>query len=164
MNTGRKVITGVLVAAMALTALLVGTVSADDEDITPGPQDSILARVAELLNIDQDDLEAAFTQAREEQREERQAEMEAAREAQMQKLVDQGIITQKQADEWNEWMESRPEVGQQLQEWLQARPDMGEDFPFGDGRGMRMAGRMPRGGMMGGMGPFGRYCPAQSEN
>ena len=161
MNTRRKVIAGVLVATMAVTGLLVGTVSADDED-SDSPRNTLMARVAELLDIDQDDLEDAFQQALEEQRDERQAEREAARATRMQELIDEGVITQEQADAWNEWLESRPAVGQELQEWLEARPDMGDDFPLDGGRGMRMAGRMLRGGMMDGMARFGQFCPTES--
>ncbi len=163
MTTRRKIIAGVLVATMAVTGLLVGTVSADDEDST-SPRDTLLARVAEILDIDQDDLEDAFQQALEEQREERQAEMQAAREARMQELIDEGVITQEQADAWDEWLESRPAVGDELREWLEARPDMGDEFPLREGlRGMRPGGVM-RGGGMGAFGGFGGPgCPTESE-
>jgi len=151
---------------MAVTGLLVGTVSADDEN-GESPRDTLMARVAELLNIDQDDLEDAFTQALEEQREQRQEEMQAARDARMQELIDQGVITQEQADEWNEWLESRPAVGDELREWLEARPDMGDEFPLREGlRGMRPGGMMRGGGIggFGGMAGFGGLgCPTESE-
>jgi len=99
MTTRRKIIAGALVATMAVTGLIVGTVSADDED-RDGPVNSLLARVAEILDIDQDDLEDAFRQALEEQREQRQDEMQAARDARMQELIDQGVLTEEQSEEW----------------------------------------------------------------
>jgi len=161
MTTRRKIIAGALVATMAVTGLIVGTVSADDED-RDGPVNSLLARVAEILDIDQDDLEDAFRQALEEQREQRQDEMQAARDARMQELIDQGVLTEEQSEEWQEWLESRPDNREEMQEWLESRPDMGDAFPFAQGRGMRPGGMMRGGGMraFGAAGGFG--CPTES--
>ena len=161
MTNRRKIIAGILVATMAVTGLLVGTVSADDE-ASGTPRDTLMARVAELLGVDQGDLETAFTQAREEQREQRQEEMQAARDARMQELIDQGVLTQEQVDDWNEWLESRPDNSEAMQEWLESRPDMGDAFPFAGGRGgMRPGGLMMRGGGLAGFGGLG--CPTESE-
>ena len=78
MKTRKKLLIGVLVATMALTGVLVGTVSADEE--TNGNQrGDLMARVAEILGIDQDEVESAFKQATEEQREQHMDDMEAAR-------------------------------------------------------------------------------------
>ncbi|MCK9357482.1 MAG: hypothetical protein M0R22_10150 [Dehalococcoidia bacterium] len=163
MTNRRKIIAGILVATMAVTGLLVGTVSADDED-SGTPRDTLMARVAELLGVDQGDLETAFTQAREEQREQRQEEMQAARDARMQELIDQGVLTQEQVDDWNEWLESRPDNSEAMQEWLESRPDMGDALPFAEGRGGRFGGAMMRGGGMAGFGGFGGLgCPTESE-
>jgi len=165
MTNRRKIIAGILVATMALTGLLVGTVSADDEANGANPRDTLMARVAELLDIDQDDLEAAFTQALGEQREQRQEKMQAARDTRLQALIDEGVLTQEQVDAWGEWLESRPDNSDEIKEWMESRPDMGDAFPFAGGRGgMRPGGQMMRGGGMGGFGGFGEAdCPTESE-
>ena len=156
MTKRKKLLIGVLVATMALTGVLVGTVSADTQD-GGNPRSALMARVAEILGIDQADVEGAFEQAMGEQREQREAEMKAAREERIQALIDEGIVTREQVDEWEAWMEARPDNSEEMQEWMESRPDFGEGFPMKDrGRGM-MPGKMgPRGMMPGG---FGGRCP-----
>jgi hypothetical protein len=162
MTKKRKLLIGVLVGTMALTGVLIGTVSADNE--RNGSQgDTILARVAEILGIDQADVENAFQQAMEEERAQRQSEMEAAREARIQELIDEGVVTQEQVDEWEAWLESRPDNREAMQEWFESRPDLGDALPFFDGgRGFMPGGRdmMPGAGLRGRM-PGGQFkgCP-----
>ncbi len=164
-----RVLIGILVGAMALTGVLVGTVSAADDD-SGKPGDTILARVAEILGIDQADVENAFQQAVEEQRQARLADMEAARDARMQALIDDGIITQEQADEWEAWLAARPDNSDAMREWFESRPDFAGNMAGapGAGRGMLPRYGMPFGGGFRGMGPggLGGQCPAfapQSE-
>jgi len=162
MTKRKKLLIGVLVTTMALTGVLVGTVSADTED-GDNPRSALMARVAELLGIDQAKVEDAFQQATEEQREQHEAQMEATREERIQALIDEGVVTQEEVDEWEAWMESRPDTREAMQEWMESMPDLGDDFPLmqrgGDkmgGRGM-IPGKMgPRGMMPGG---FGDRCP-----
>ena len=153
-RTRTRVLIGILIAAMALTGILAGTVAADDRpDAT---RDGVLGRVAGILGIDQDELEEAFQQAVREERETRRQQMEEAREARIQELIEEGVLTQEQVDEWEEWMESRPDNRDEMREWLQARPDLDiEGLP-----GPRVfRGRMApgRGMMPGGFG--GWACP-----
>ena len=161
MTKRKELLIGVLVATMALTGVLVGTVSADTED-TDSPRSQLMARVAEILGIDQTEVEDAFQQATEEQREQREAQMQAARDAHIQSLIDEGVVTQEEVDEWEAWMESRPDNSEAIQEWMESRPDFGEDFPLmqrGGKIGARdmMPGKMgPRGMIPGG---FGERCP-----
>jgi len=144
----RKLIAGILVATMALTGVLVGTVSADEGEGTANHREALMARVAEILGIDQQDLENAFEQSMQER-------MGEARDDRCQALIDGGIITQDQVDECREWMESRPDNRDEMQEWFEARPDMGEACPgFGSSR-MGMGGRMPAGCGSGGRMPRG---------
>ena len=113
----RKLIVGILVATMALTGVLVGTVSADEE----GPanhREALTARVAELLGIEQQDLEDAFEQAMQER-------MGEARDDRCQALIDEGALTQEQADEMQEWFESRPDMGDVCGELGSPRMGMG---------------------------------------
>jgi len=164
MKNKRKLLIGVLVATMALTGVLVGTVSADTED-NGNARDNLMARVAEILGIDQEEVEGAFTQANEEMRAERQEQMEAARADRIQGLIDEGVVTQEEVDEWEAWLESRPDNSEAMQEWMESRPEFEGDFPMMDGnRGGPMPGKMgPRGLMPGGhdmmRGGFQRGCP-----
>jgi hypothetical protein len=166
MKNRKKLLIGVLVAAMALTGVLIGTVSADNED-NGNPRGTLMARVAEILGIDQADVEAAFAQATEEMQAERQQQMEAAREARIQALIDEGVLTQEQVDEMEAWLAARPDNRDEMQQWFESRPDLGEGFPmFPGGRGM-LPGRMgprsmtPR-GFAGGC-PGGDCLPFASE-
>lgn len=161
MSNRRKIIAGVLVATMALAGVLAGTISADDEGGAT-PRNNVLARVAEILGLPQADVENAFEQAMTEQREERQAEMQAARDARLQDLIDEGVLTQEQVDEWESWLEARPDNRDEMQAWLESRPDMGGEFAAGHaGRGMMPGGFGPRGMMMRGWngGGFAGECP-----
>jgi len=161
MSNRRKIIAGVLVATMALAGVLAGTISADDEGGAT-PRNNVLARVAEILGLPQADVENAFEQAMTEQREERQAEMQAARDARLQDLIDEGVLTQEQVDEWESWLEARPDNRDEMQAWLESRPDMGGEFAAGPaGRGMMPGGFGPRGMMMRGWngGGFAGECP-----
>lgn len=81
---------------------------------------TLLARVAAILGIDQQKLEDAVAQAQNEMRDE-------ALDNYLKHLVDQGKITQEQADQYKAWCQARPDVApfrQQLREWQQARPGM----------------------------------------
>lgn len=169
-NKRTGVLVGVLIAAMALTGVLVGTVAADDE-ASDGPQHTILARVAEILGIDQQDVEDAFEQAVGEQRDARQQEMQEARQARIDALIDEGVITQEQVDAWEQWLQSRPDNSDEMREWFESRPDFdGEGLFAMPGPGGRMGpgfGMMPgrSGGMRGGFGggcAGGWECPASA--
>jgi len=161
MTNRKKLLIGVLVATMALTGVLVGTVSADTED-GDNPRSALMARVAEILGIDQTEVEEAFQQATEEQREQREAQMQAARDAHIQSLIDEGVVTQEEVDEWEAWMESRPDNREAMHEWMESMPDLGDDFPLMQRGGMQRGGMMP-GGKMGGRGMmpggFSDRCP-----
>ena len=161
MSNRRKIMVGVLVATMALAGVLAGTISADDEGGAT-PRNNMLARVAEILGLPQADVESAFEQAMTEQREERQTEMQAARDAHLQDLIDEGVLTQEQVDEWESWLEARPDNRDEMQAWLESRPDMGDEFAAGPaGRGMMPGAFGPRGMMGGGWigGGFAGECP-----
>jgi hypothetical protein len=164
MTKQSRIIAGVLVATMALTGVLAGTISADENGA--GPRDTIMARVAEILGLDQTEVENAFQQAMQEQREERQAQMEAARDARLQELIDDGVVTEEQVAEWKAWLESRPDNRDEMRKWLDSRPDMGDAFRvggLGDRGAMadRFGGRpmMPK-RPMGGIPGFRDACPA----
>ena len=134
----KKFILIAVLAAVVLAGSIGGIVlAADNGDASqPGAKHgALLDRVFEIYEqktgvaIDQEALKDAFAQAR--------SEMQAAAmEARLAKMVENGVIDETQAEE--------------LQEWWQSRPD---DVPFGPG--LRGPGGF-RG--MGGMRGFGGPC------
>jgi len=66
-------------------------------------RDALMAEVAKILNIDQQELEDAFKQAISETR-------ENALDARLQELVNNGTLTQQQADAYKSWIEARPDI------------------------------------------------------
>ncbi|MBI2830316.1 MAG: hypothetical protein HYX81_04065 [Chloroflexi bacterium] len=144
-----------LIAALAVVVLVgsLGVVVYAQEGTTSGQPKTLLARVATILGIDQQKVEDAFKQA--------QKDMQAeALDARLKALVEQGKITQEQADQYKKWWQSRPVLSQyqqQIQEWQQSRPGLPQEFkdwqgakpdvplpgprPFGQFRGHRFPGR-----------------------
>ncbi|MFC2023092.1 hypothetical protein ACFLTL_02960, partial [Chloroflexota bacterium] len=127
-----------------------GSTAANTNDSQP----TLLERVAEILGIDQQQLEDAFAQAHTERQ-------DAALQNYLDKLVAADKITQDEADEYWTWWHSRPDMTQyqeQLKAWKEAKPgtpseleqwkDATPDIPlpkgFG-GFGMR-GGGLKRGG------------------
>jgi hypothetical protein len=107
MNKKKLIIVSVLAVALMLTVGLVGSAvyasSTTSTDTPANPRMVLADKVAEILNLDTSTVEAAFTQAQKEIREE-------AQDNQLQKLVDDGKITQEQADQYKTWLESKPDV------------------------------------------------------
>ena len=73
----------------------------DDRWGGKGNGGAIMARVAEILGVEQDTLESAFATARDEQ-------ANAKFEERMAALVDDETLTQEQADAANTWFDQRP--------------------------------------------------------
>ena len=100
-----KVLVSVLVAVVLLTVGGAAAVMADDGSAptsnTTG-DNGLLAKVAENLGITGEELANAFEQARQEMRDE-------AFIRYLDKAVEDGLITQPEADEIREWWEQRPE-------------------------------------------------------
>ena len=100
-----KVLVSVLVAVVLLTVGSAAAVMADDGS-TPTSNttgdNGLLARVAQNLGIAEVELANAFEQARQEMREE-------AFIRYLDKAVEDGLITQPEANEIEEWWEQRPE-------------------------------------------------------
>lgn len=156
----KKFLLVALLAAVVLVGSIGGVVLAQTGSEDGSQPKTLLARVATILGIDQQKLEDAFAQAQSEMRDEA-----------LQKLVDEGKITQEQADQYKAWLQAQPDMTQyreQLREWQQARPGMPPelkewqearpDVPFGFGfRG--------RGGFHGpcGFGGWGAPSPPPSN-
>ena len=114
----RWVIVSVVVAALAI-ALTGGAIMAQDED--EDGSKSFAGRVAEILGLEEDTVADAMEQAKEEMRDE-------AIKAKLDALVEDGTLTQDEADAYLEWLESRPDV----------------DFGGGHGRGFHGKGGFGR--------------------
>jgi len=133
-----------LVLAVLLPVLLiggiVGGVAAAADDTADQSQTETQNRCQELLEraceiyeentgvaIDPEQLQEALSQARDEMRDE-------AMEAWLQQLVDDGTITQEEADQYLEWWQARPDI----------------ELPGPEGHGPRAGMRGDRGMMRGG--------------
>lgn len=93
-----------LVAAVALTGILAGSVFAQEGDeIDSPPGGMLIERLAEKLGIEQSELETAFAEVRSEMRDEAQS-------SRLEALVEQGKLTQQEANQFEEWWQARPEM------------------------------------------------------
>jgi hypothetical protein len=146
----RKIAKFLLSIILAVT-MVVGTAGvalADDGQNTQGKSNGLLARVAQILNIDVQKLTDAFKQAVAEMRTERQ-------NTGLQNLVNNGKLTQDQADKLKAWLDSRPDVPRvgpkgldallkngkitqaqydAYQAWLAAKPDIPLPKPTSPGQ------------------------------
>jgi len=107
----KKLIIVTVLAAVVLTASLGGIVLANGEDDNQpeARYGALLDRVSEIYEqntgvaIEPEALEDAFAQARSEER-------TRFMQDHLQSLVEQGEITQEQADEFLQWQQARPDV------------------------------------------------------
>ena len=144
MFRSKKLIVGLVLAVVLLAGSIGGVALAngDDDDSLPEARyGALLDKVSEIykektgVTLDPEELKDAFAEAQSEMRAE-------ALDNHLQSLVEQGEITQDEADQYKTWLESKP------------------DFPLGFGfRGhgeFRGHGGFPG---MGGMPRFGGPCP-----
>jgi len=129
--------------AIILIGGSVGAVLAQPNGNVPELRDAIMSEVADILNVDQQTLENAFKQAQQEQRGE-------ALDNRLAELINEGTITQQQANEFNAWINSRPDIplvgpqqlkklvqeGKLTQEqvdaskaWIESKPDVPKIMP-----------------------------------
>ena len=132
----KLVIAGTLVAVMLIAST--PAIASAQEAQLPERRGALIAQVAEILNIDQQELEDALKQAQLELR-------EGNIDSRLQELIAEGTLSQQQANELKAWMESRPDVPNipprqlkealeqgiitqeqvdQLKAWVEARPDV----------------------------------------
>ena len=98
----RWIIIPVALVAMALAVAGAGVALAQKDD-GDSKADKFTARVAEILGLDEAQVSDAMKQARQELRDE-------AMQSKLDSLVEKGLITQEQADEYLEWYQARPEA------------------------------------------------------
>ncbi len=123
MRKKRKFIIITVTAATVAALMLSGAVFADEPlDTPPNPIESVISRVADKLGIDQEELEIAFQEAVQEERAERM-------DNHLDRLVENGKITEEEAEQYQEWWQDKPDV------------------PFGQGHQGRFGGHGPCPGM-----------------
>ena len=91
----------VAIVAVIVGVLAVGIVAGQDDDGSESK--SFAARVAEILDLDEDTVQDAMTEAQRNMREE-------AVKARLDELVASGDMTQDEADEYMTWLESAPDT------------------------------------------------------
>ena len=110
MRRSRKLIVVAVLAAVVLVGSIGGIALANGDDSEPQARfGQSLDRVCEIYQektgvaIDQEALRDAFAQARNEVRTE-------AMQNRLESMVEEGTITQEQADEFLQWQQARPDV------------------------------------------------------
>ena len=151
----------VLIAAAALAVLAIGigggAVWAQESDSEDGSTiKGFVSRVAEILGLEEQTVQDAFTQAKQEM-------MDESIESKLAAMVESGKLTQEQADEIQEWYDDKPdsigswyahpkmltamvesgkltqEQADEIQEWYDAKPDS-----IGSWNGLRQEGIRPQ--------------------
>jgi hypothetical protein len=143
MGKSRRVAIAVLLSVL-LVSTVVGVALAQTTTGDQSPVNSLMSRVAQILGIDQQKLQDAFTQAQKEMRDE-------ALDNYLKDLVTQGTITQQQSDQYKTWWESQPDI---------SVPGLDTGHAFGAPPG----GTGGPGGMMGDRGHRGGPPPAPSSS
>ena len=140
----KRVIIGVLAAVLLVSASIGGVALAQDNEENSQPK-TLFARVADILGIEQQVVEDAFAQAQTEMRAE-------ALDSWLQRMVDEGIMTEEEATRYKEWLEAKPDMDEyreKLKDWFEAKPDISGGFGFRSFGGFRgiLGGPHGRGGI-----------------
>lgn len=102
----RTVVAAMAVGLLVLT-LVGGAVLAQTSDDDDSAGKSFAARVAEILDLEEADVEAALEQARADMLDDRL-------DAHIDQLVERGVLTEEQAEEYRSWLDERPDDLPQL--------------------------------------------------
>jgi len=96
---------GFVIISLLVAVVLVGSLAglALAQTVDTGQPKTLLTRVAAILGIDQQKLQDAVTQAQGQMRDE-------AVDSYLKNLVEQGTITQGQADQYKSWWQARPDT------------------------------------------------------
>lgn len=98
-----KVLVSVVVLLLLTVGIAVPVMAQEDSAPPEESSGGILARVAEILNIPEEEMADAFKQARQEMRDE-------AFFSALDKAVEEGLIGEEEAEEIKGWWAERPEV------------------------------------------------------
>lgn len=106
-----------LIAIAALTALSVGLTAVSfadspeaDTSSDGGLRQVFISKVAGILGLEEEQVASAFIQARQEMREEFQQQR-------LQSAIDEGLITEAEAEQIQEWWDSRPQALQTMSQF-----------------------------------------------
>ena len=97
-----RVVIPIALAALAITVASVSIVFAQESDKVDPTANKFAIRVADILGLDVAEVDDAIKQARKEL-------MNEAIEKKLNSLVENGRLAQEQADEYLEWIQSRPD-------------------------------------------------------
>jgi len=161
------IIAVMIVLVLGATVGGVAAAQAQDEDVNlsqTANASSFLEKVAEIYQqntgtaIDAEELQKAMTEAGQQLK-------DAALDNFLERLVEDGRITQEEADQFNAWLDARPDFPtEEFEQWWEARPEV--PGLFGQGNGLRIG---PFGGMNRGIGQFkagfrlGRWCGPDTD-
>lgn len=125
----------ILAATFVLLAGVIGGVAyaqTGNTQIVTDPGKTFIAKVAAILGIDQKKVEDAFIQAQKQVMDEELA-------SRLKALVDQGRLTQQQADQYKQWLQSRPNLpaGPDFGPRWQSGPNLPAGPDFGPGKAFR---------------------------
>ena len=119
-----------ILAVVLVFGVTAGVALAQGGDDQPGSGNALLARVAQILGIDQQKVVDAFNQARTELKAERPPRL--TQDQLLDQLVKDGKITQEQADQLKAWWAKKPadpkNNPEQFKEWMNSRP---QGIPMG---------------------------------
>ena len=93
---------GGVAAAVVMLGVVGGAIMAQESEDKESRFSSFAARVASILGLEADDVEDAMEQAKQELADE-------ALDDKLATMVESGVLTQQQADEYNAWIEAKPE-------------------------------------------------------
>ncbi len=102
---------------------------------------TFVARVAEILDLEESTVQDAFTQAKREQ-------MDEAYKGRLDRMVEGGRLTQEEADDQYSWFQDRPDhvVERSMKDRRERRGFQRGGFKKGEGRWEHRGGRRGRGG------------------
>jgi len=101
------------------------------------PKDLVIARAAEILGIPEEELIAATEQARLELQQEAQERIRERNEERLQNAVDNGTITEEEANQIREWWQNRPAALDKLRPMERPFGRMGGNGRCGEGNGLQ---------------------------
>ena len=107
MKVGLVVIAAVTALSFGFTAIASADSDEGEVSTTVERGQIFIGKLAEILGLDEGEVADAVQQAHQEMREEMQQQR-------LQKAIDEGLITEEEAEQIQEWWDSRPEAMQQL--------------------------------------------------
>ena len=110
MSKRKKWMLAGLLGGLAVLTMGLGATAfaASSDDTATSDKDTFISKVANILGLDEDTVSDAMTQARDEMRQEAQQER-------LNNAVEDGVITQEEADAILAWWQARPDALDKLE-------------------------------------------------